>query len=74
MFSLEKIIQDLQDGYVLSFEYMNKEHQIMSFDKDHYVVKKYTYDNLNKREEKMIVPIKVLKEMFKDMKDISYVY
>lgn len=74
MFSFNKIIEDLQNGYVLSFIYMEKEHNIMSFDKNRYIVIKYTNDNHNKREEKMIVPLKVLKEMWKDMKEISYVY
>ncbi len=74
MFTFEKIIDDLQNGYVLSFIYMDKEHHVMSFDKNHYVIKKFSNDNYSKREEKMIVPIKVLKEMYKDMTQISYVY
>ncbi len=74
MQSYDEFIKQLNEGYVFEFIYMEKEHKVMSFDKKNYVLIKYTTDNHNNREEKSIVPRKVLKEMWKGITNIIYSY
>lgn len=74
MFEFEKFIEELKTGFVFEFEYMNKQHKISSFDTETYTVIVYTKDNYSTREERKIVKEDVLKEMFNDMENITYVY
>ena len=74
MYTFEQFINELNEGYIFEFKYMQKEHKIMSFDEKSYVLKKYTSDNKSEREESSIVEVKVLKEMWKDISDITYSY
>ncbi len=74
MWTFEKFIKDLYDGYVLEFEYMNCKHHITYLDEDKYSIIKYTQDNKHKREERRIVNTNVVEEMFKFIQEITYVY
>lgn len=74
MESFEEMLEQLNNGYVFEFMYMDKQHKVMSFDKTTYTVIKYTNDNKSNREERKIVKSEVLKEMYKDMTNITYSY
>lgn len=74
MFDFEKFIEELKKGFVFEYEYMNKQHKISSFDNETYTIIAYTTDNYSTREERKIVKEEVLKEIFKDIKNITYIY
>lgn len=74
MYTFEKFIQELNEGYIFEFKYMKLTHKAMSFDKKSFVLIKYTFDNNSEREQKSIVNEKVLKEMWKDISEITYSY
>ncbi len=74
MESFEEMLEQLNQGYIFEFMYMDKPHKVMSFDKVTYTVIKYTNDNNSNREERKIVNTKVLKEMYRDMTNITYSY
>ena len=74
MYTFEKFIQELNEGYIFEFKYMKLIHKAMSFDKKSFVLIRYTHDNHSEREEKSIVNEKVLKEMWKDISEITYSY
>lgn len=74
MYTFEQFINELNEGYIFEFKYMEKIHKAMSFDKRSYVIKKFTNDNRSEREESSIIEEKVLKEMWKDISDITYSY
>ena len=74
MCDFKKFINELNNGFVFEFEYMKKQHKVSSFDNATYTVISYTQDNYSHRLERKIVNEEVLKEMFRDMENITYSY
>lgn len=74
MCNFQKFLNQLNDGFVFEFEYMGKQHKVASFDKATYTITKYTNDNKSEREERKIINKFALKELFKGMSNITYLY
>ena len=71
-YTFEKFWEDLNNGFELTYLYMNKRYSIYKTSKNSYNIKNMEEDEKKVHNKFNIITLKSLKEIFEDMKEIEY--